>query len=344
VTSDDDLEGSGAPGDLPPGDDPPAPSRPGLTTFTIEGRSAPALFVVGWLASILGGGALLIGYQAPRSVVASVLILVGFALLSIGLVAAAGSQAIERRARGVAGYTGPSPFLLLGASVAASTFLATLVGLLANVLGASVDGPLGTLILLAVVQATYLGLTHLLVVGTGALSWTEMGFRGSVRDIAGNLLWGASFAVPVIGLTLVVTTILALFVSAVPESPLPPTGTTEGLLLNLLGGAVLVPIGEEILFRGVATTAWRRVYGSLRAVVQGGLFFAIVHVMLVAGAATNEAFALALVAFAGRIPVAFALGWLFESRRSIWAPIGLHAAYNGVLITLAHLALTSPAT
>ncbi len=136
----------------------------------------------------------------------------------------------------------------------------------------------------------------------------------------------------------------AMFVSAVPESPLPPTGTTEGLLLNLLGGAVLVPIGEEILFRDVATTAWRRVYGSLRAVVQGGLFFAIVHVMLVAGAATDEAFALAIVAFAGRIPVAFALGWLFESRRSIWAPIGLHAAYNGVLITLAHLALTAPAT
>jgi membrane protease YdiL (CAAX protease family) len=343
VTSDDGLEGSGTPGDASPGDDPSAPSRPGLTTFTIEGRSAPALFVVGWLASILGAGMLLIGYQAPRSGLASVLILMAFALLSIGFVAAAGSQAIERRARGVADYRGPSPFLMLGASVASSSFLAALIALLVGVLGWSVEGSLGTLILLAVIQVTYVGLTHLLVVGTGALSWAEMGFRGSVSDGATNLLWGASFAVPVIGLTLVVTAILATFVSAVPESPLPPTGTVEGLLLNLLGGAVLVPIGEEVLFRGVATTAWSRAYGSLRAIIQGGLFFAIVHVMQVAGAATDQAFALALVAFVGRIPVAFALGWLFESRRSIWAPIGLHAAYNGVLITLAHLALTAAA-
>ena len=344
MTSDDGLERSGTPEDPAALPDPPVPSRPGLNTFTIEGRSAPALFVVGWLASMLGAGMLLIGYQAPRSGFASALILIAFALLSIGLVAAAGSQAIERRARGVAAYTGPSPILLLGAAVASSSFLAAVIGLVVDVLGGSLDGPLGTLILLTVVQVTYVGLTHLLVVGTGALSWADMGFRGSVRDGSTNLLWGASFAVPVIGLTLVVTTILASFVSAVPESPLPPTGTLEGLLINLLGGAVLVPIGEEIMFRGVATTAWRRAYGSLRAVIQGGLFFAIVHVMLVAGAVTDQAFALALVAFVGRIPVALALGWLFESRRSIWASIGLHGAYNGVLITLAHLALTAAQT
>ena len=33
------------------------PARPfGLRTFTIEGRRAPALFVVGWLATFVGGG------------------------------------------------------------------------------------------------------------------------------------------------------------------------------------------------------------------------------------------------------------------------------------------------
>jgi uncharacterized protein len=352
VTSDDGLDGPGTPVDAvadaprPASDAVPSagasrPTRPGLNTFTIEGRSAPALFVIGWLASILGAGMLFIGWLAPRSGLASVLLLAALGLLAVGFVAAAGSQAIERRVRGVTDYAGPSPFLLLGASVAVSSFLAALVGLAVRMLGGSMDGPLATLILLAVVQGTYVGLTHLLVVGTGALSWSEMGFRGSLRDGAANLLWGASFAVPVIGATLVVTTILAAFVSAVPESPLPPTGTTEGLLLNLLGGAVLVPIGEEVLFRGVATTAWRRVYGSLRAVIQGGLFFAVVHVALVAGAVPEQAFALALVAFAGRIPVAMALGWLFESRRSIWAPIGLHAAYNGVLIVLGHLAFTA---
>ena len=39
---------------------PPAAAPPhryfGLTTFTVEGRQAPALFVVGWLATLVGVG------------------------------------------------------------------------------------------------------------------------------------------------------------------------------------------------------------------------------------------------------------------------------------------------
>ncbi|HLO34797.1 MAG TPA: CPBP family intramembrane glutamic endopeptidase [Candidatus Deferrimicrobium sp.] len=322
---------------------PPAlpPARPGLSTFTIEGRAAPGLFVVGWLASILGAGILFIGYQAPRSAIASALILVGLVLLSVGLVTAAGSQAIERRAGGVAPYTGPSPFLLLGASVAVGSLAASLIALLILLLGGDPEGPLVAVILLAVVQATYIGLTHLLVVGTGALSWAEMGVRGDVRERVSNLAWGAWFALPVLGLTMVVVALLSTVVKAVPESPLPATGTTEGLLLNLLGGAVLVPIGEEVMFRGVATTAWRRVYGPSRAIVQGALFFAVVHILQVVGSTSDQALGLALVAFAARVPVALALGWLFEARRSIFSSIGLHMAYNAILLVLAEVVRTS---
>jgi membrane protease YdiL (CAAX protease family) len=39
-----------------------------------------------------------------------------------------------------------------------------------------------------------------------------------------------------------------------------------------------------------------------------------------------------------RVPVAFALGWLFVRTGSIWGPIGLHAGFNGILIVLAELA------
>ena len=46
-----------------------------------------------------------------------------------------------------------------------------------------------------------------------------------------------------------------------------------------------------------------------------------------------------VVGFASRIPVALALGWLFLQRGSIWAPIGLHAAFNGVLLILAEVAV-----
>jgi membrane protease YdiL (CAAX protease family) len=55
----------------------------------------------------------------------------------------------------------------------------------------------------------------------------------------------------------------------------------------------------------------------------------------VGGATFNEAIAKAFIGFAVRVPVAFALGWVFLQRRSIIAPIGLHAAFNGLLLLIA---------
>jgi membrane protease YdiL (CAAX protease family) len=325
-----------------PPDPPPSSPRPGASVFTIEGRAAPGLFVVGWLASVLGAGTLFIGFQVPRSLTASLVVLGALVVLSIGLIAAAGSQAIERRARGAV-YAGPSPFLVFAAAVATSAVAASLIGLAIRLGGGSPEGPLANFVLLATVQATYLAVTRLLVVGSGALSWADMGFSRRPREAIVDLVWGASFALPVIGLTLIVVAALTTVVHEVPEAPLPATGTMSGLILNLLGGAVLVPIGEEVIFRGVATTAWRRVYGSQRAIVQGALFFAAVHVLQVGGTRPEEAIGLAAVAFLARVPVALALGWLFDMRRSIWASIGLHAAFNGILLVLAEVAIRSGA-
>jgi hypothetical protein len=94
--------GDGSGSEAPPG-------RLGASTFTIEGRSAPGLFVVGWIASLVGLGMAVIGFLSGRSTAAVLLILVGLVVLSIGLIAGAGSQGIERRVRGVLPYIGPSP-------------------------------------------------------------------------------------------------------------------------------------------------------------------------------------------------------------------------------------------
>jgi len=329
------------PAGVPGEPDPPiAPARLGTGTFTIEGRAAPGLFVVGWLATILGIAVLIVGYASPRSVAASILVVVAFTLLSIGLVVGAGGQAIERRARGAA-YAGPSPYLLFLASVVVSSFLGSLIGLFARILGVDATSIGVTILVLAVIQLTYLALTRLLVVDTGALTWTEMGFRPIGRAAFGEVGFGLAFAIPMIAVTVIVSGIAFSFFPETPESPLPATGTTIGLLLNLLGGAVLVPIGEETMFRGVTTTAWARVYGPTRAIIQGGLFFAIVHVLQVGGTDLAEAAGLAIVAFVTRIPIALALGTVFLRRRSIWASMGLHAGFNGILLILAEVAIRS---
>jgi membrane protease YdiL (CAAX protease family) len=318
-----------------------APARPGSSTFTIEGRSAPALFVVGWLASVIGLGAVAIALLSGGQPAAPILLIGGLIVLALGLIAAAGSQAIERRARGVSGYRGPSPFLVFGATVPISLLAGALIGIPLQLLDLPLDGPLARLGSVAAQVLVYVALIRLLVVDVGALSWADMGVRRPDARALAELGAGALWAGPVILLTIPVAAILSQVVPVTPVSPLPPSGENTGFLINLIAGAIVAPVGEELLFRGFATTAWARTMGPRRALVRGALFFAFVHVLTISGTSAGEALGLALVGFASRIPVALALGWLFLRRQSIWAPIGLHATFNGVLIVLAEIAARS---
>ena len=311
------------------------PSRPGSSIFTIEGRAAPGLFVVGWLATLVGLGLTIIGFLG-RTVV---IVMPGLLILSIGLLAAAGAQAFERRARGKEPYQGPSPFLAFAASIAVTLLVGSLVGLTLSFLSVSTKGPGGDLLAILVQAGAYLGVIALTVVGTGALSWRDMGFTRSIGEALEDAGWGAVFAGPVIVATLVVQVILVSIFQVTPESPLTPTTETVGFLFNLLAGAVVAPVGEEVMFRGLATTAWARSLGVTQGIVRAGLFFAFAHILTTSATTAGTGIALAIVGFTARIPVALVLGWVFVRRGSIWASIGLHAAFNGILIVLARAAL-----
>jgi membrane protease YdiL (CAAX protease family) len=302
------------------------------------------LFVVGWLATLLGLGAIFVALLAGGSAWAAVLLAVGLALLSIGLVAGAGAQGIERRSRAVERYTGPSPILVFAASVPVSLLAVVVVGIPLAIVGVAVDGPVGRLASVAVQAVVYVGLIRLLVVDTGALKWAEMGVRRLDRRAFGDLASGALWAGPVILATIPVAAILSQILPVTPVSPLPPTGEAFGFAVHLVAGAIIAPVGEELLFRAFATTAWARSLGERRALIRGALFFALVHVLTIGGANAGEAISLALVGFASRIPVALGLGWLFLKRRSIWAPIGLHATFNAILLTLGEIAARSGLT
>jgi membrane protease YdiL (CAAX protease family) len=302
------------------------PDRPGASTFTIEGRSAPGLFVVGWLATLLGLGAIFVAFMAGPGAPATIL-----------LIAGAGGQAVERRARG-GPFTGPSPFLLFAATIPVVGLLLFGAGAIFEVLGIPVDGPLGRLASVLLQALVYVGLIRLLVVDTGALSWTEMGISRPTASSLRDLATGAAWAFPVILATIPVAAIITRFIPVAPTSPLPPTGELAGFVVNLLAGVVVAPVSEEIMFRGYATTAWMRGMEPIRGVVRGALFFAVVHVLTISGVRAGEALAVAAAAFLGRVPVALALGWLFARRKTIWAPLGLHATFNGVLLILAELA------
>lgn len=319
----------------------PPPRPPGGSIFTIEGRAAPGLYLVGWLASVAGLGILLVGLLASGGAAPVVLSAAGAALLGLGLVAAAGSQAIERQARAEAAYVGPSPFLVFAASLPLTILLVIVVVGPASLLGFDLRSPAASLVSVLATALVYAGLVRLLVVGPGGLGWREMGFGplgpGAVRDLA----LGALLALPVIVVTSALASLLVQLVGAAPDSPLPPSGGGPGLLVNLVSAMVVAPVGEELFYRGFATTAWARSIGARRALVRGAIFFALVHVLTISGATFGETTARAFVAFVARLPVAFALGWVFLERRSIYVSIGLHATFNGLLVILAELAAGS---
>jgi membrane protease YdiL (CAAX protease family) len=306
--------------------------------FTIEGRAAPGLYFAGWILSVVGLGLIFVAIAASGGGGPATLLLVagGLAALSAGLVAAAGSQAIQRRADGVTGYDGPSPFLVFGAALC-TTLLVSAVVSATGVLEA--DTSVTLVVSLLITTAVDLGMIRLLVVGPGALSWREMGLRRPAPGaLLGDIGWGVLLGLAALVATATIAAVLVALLGVTPTGPIPPAKGTLDIGLNLLAAAVIAPFGEEVFFRGFATTAWARRIGPGRAIVRGALFFAIVHVLTLGGATFSEAVRIAAIAFVARLPVAWLLGWIFVRRDSLWAAIALHATFNGVAIVLAELA------
>jgi membrane protease YdiL (CAAX protease family) len=316
----------------------PSPNRPGASTFTIEGRAAPGLFVVGWLATLLGLGAVLVAFMGGAGQGFPIVLLAGLVVLSIGLVAGAGSQAIERKARVGRQYVGPSPFLVFAAAIPISALIGIGIGAVLSVAHVPVDGPTAALASVAVQAAVYIGLIRLLVVDNEALSWADMRISRFSRAAVVDLLLGAGWAFPVIVASLPVAYLISQFIPVPPPNLLPPTGDPVGFAMNMAAAAVLAPVGEEILFRGFSTTAWVRDMGIQRGLLRGALFFAVAHVLTISGSTASDAVGQAVAAFLGRLPIAFALGYLFLQRGSIWASLGLHATFNAILLILQEVA------
>jgi membrane protease YdiL (CAAX protease family) len=328
--------------DVPPSADPssppPPPARLGASTFTIEGRPAPALFVIGWLTFLLGFAIMAAGLFGGSLILFG---LVGPGFLSVGLIALSGNQAFERRQRGAL-YAGPSPFLAFAAMVVVTVFLGFIVGFILQATigrGEVSYGPVVQLVSALLTALAFVGVVALTVVGTGALSWADMQIRPFDRRAFADIWSGAILALPVIFVTGLLATVLFAIFQVTPESPLPPTGTTGGLLLQLIAGSLIAPVSEEIVFRGFAVTAWERGIGAERAIVRASLLFALAHVLgleVPSDSTFFEWIGLVVTAAATRLPVALVLGWIFVKRRSIWASIGLHATFNGILLIVAH--------
>lgn len=311
-----------------------APVKRPRSPLSLEGRAVPGVYLIAWILVILGGGFLFVSFATNVAGVAGWLFLLGALFTGLGVVAGAGSQAIERSRQAGLPFHGPSPVLVF-VGVVALTFV-FLIAVLAplSALGLDARSPLATLLNLVITAALYIGLVRMLVVGTGAFTWADMGITR--LDGAGlrELLLGAALAVPVLVITLALGLVLGQVLEPAP-STLPAAADVAGLVVNLLAAALVAPLGEEIFFRGFATAAWARAVGPRSAIVRGTIFFGLAHVFTLFDASFAQGAQHALSAFLLLVPPGLALGWVYLRRGSIWAPIGLHAAFNAIQVILA---------
>lgn len=92
------------------------------------------------------------------------------------------------------------------------------------------------------------------------------------------------------------------------------------LVVSVVLGGIMTPVGEELLFRGVLASFLRR-WGVRVTVIVSGAVFAVSHGM-------NDVLPTALV-------VGLWSAWLFHRTRSIWPSFVVHISFNTLSI-LAH--------
>lgn len=101
--------------------------------------------------------------------------------------------------------------------------------------------------------------------------------------------------------------------------------SSEPFLFFLTIGSIifLVPIAEELLFRGLLQNWLKTKMRRESAIGLASLIFAFFHFSVSQGATNIEL-------FAGLLVLSCFLGFLYEKQCSIWAPVGLHGFFNGM--------------
>lgn len=103
--------------------------------------------------------------------------------------------------------------------------------------------------------------------------------------------------------------------------------TSQPLLYILMVICVIfiVPMIEELLFRGFLQSWIRRYVGRIGGILLTALIFALVHYSSTQGAVNFELICSLFV-------LSCFLGFVYEREKTLWAPIGLHAIFNGITV------------
>ena len=185
--------------------------------------------------------------------------------------------------------------------------------------------------LLAVQSAVPMAAVHLVVIRARGLSWSAIGFTPISASWAVRAFLIALAVLPAMLLVNLATQALAGRPFRNPQLEfLAPAGFSwEGLAGMLAVVAIIVPIVEETVFRGLLYGWLRARLGVGAAIVLSALVFAFGHgILMLVPTLMVTGLVLALV---------------YEKSRSLWPPIIVHGTINAAMTIALYAALAADA-
>lgn len=161
------------------------------------------------------------------------------------------------------------------------------------------------------------------------LSWGDLGLRPGPRPWRKRAILAAVAAFPLVGL---VNTMVGSAIGETPVNPqfqiVAPAGFSWPMLIAMLITlGIVVPIAEELLFRGVLYGWLRARWGAGPAMVVSAIGFAGLHGIV---------WLIPAIAVLGLL-----LAWVYEKSGSLWASIMTHGIFNAISTTLLYVAIGS---
>jgi membrane protease YdiL (CAAX protease family) len=203
------------------------------------------------------------------------------------------------------------------------TYLLTLRGIEVNLEGQ--PSILQSIGLAALEAIALVASVYLLGIRRKGLNWKAVGIRpiGNRWLFRGILI--SLLAIPITGLI----TVIVLQAFDLPfQNPqldflLPEGITLPGAIGLILVGGIAVPFAEELFFRGVLYTWFRKHWSIWPSVIVNALIFGVAHFDIAVGL---TAFVLGLV-----------LALVYEYSRSLWSSVLIHALNNSLRLILLYI-------
>jgi uncharacterized protein len=113
------------------------------------------------------------------------------------------------------------------------------------------------------------------------------------------------------------------FVNSQPNVLAPTANALWTITITLLFAGIIIPIAEELFFRGMVFGWMRERWGVWPAILLSGVVFGLIHIQP------------AVAIPAGLLGIG--LAWLYQRHRSLWSPILVHALNNATALLLLYV-------